>query len=125
MSREPAGVLEQVVVALGAVGVDQARVQAGAGLAHGGGRHGEVVDVVERVVHAEDVDARLGRAQHEAAHEVVRGGTAADQERAAQRHRERRACVRPRTARMRSHGLSRPRSTAVVKQPPPETSSAL
>ncbi len=33
--------------------------------------------------------------------------------------------VRLRTARMRSHGLSRPRSTAVVKQPPPETSSAL
>ncbi len=86
---QAAGVLQQVVVTLGAVGVDEARVEAGARLAHGRRRHGEVVDVVERVVHAEDVDARLGRAQHEAAHEIVRGGTAADQERPAQRHGER------------------------------------
>ena len=88
---QPARVLEQVVVALGPVGVDEARVEARARLAHGGGGHGEVVDVVERVVHAEDVDARLRGAQHEAAHEIVRRGPAADQERAAQRHRERRA----------------------------------
>ena len=56
--------------------VDEADVQAHARLAHGLGRARQVVDVVERVVQPEDVDARLGRAEDEAAHEVGLGGLA-------------------------------------------------
>ena len=59
----------------GAVGVDEARRRARAPASRtAAAGTGEVVDVVERVVQAEDVDARLGRAQDEAAHEVVGGG---------------------------------------------------
>src|SRR5207253_4326939 len=48
----------------------------------------QVVDVVQRVVDAEDVDAALGRARHEAAREVAADGARADEEAAADRECE-------------------------------------
>ncbi len=76
------------------VAVDEPGVHERPGLAHGGDRADEVVDVVQRIVQAEDVDARLGRAQDEAAHEIGVGRARADQERAPQRHHERRRRAR-------------------------------
>ena len=68
----------------------QAGVQAAARLAHGRRRRGEVLDVVQRVVQPEDLDAALGGAEDEAAHQVVGQRPRADQEPAAQRHLQRR-----------------------------------
>ena len=76
------------------VAVHEPGVHERAGLAHGGDRADEVVDVVQRVVQAEDVDPRLGGTQDEAAHEIGVGGARADEERAAQRHHERRRRAR-------------------------------
>ena len=55
------------------------------------------VDVVQRVVEPEDVDAALGGGRDEAADEVAADGPRADEEAAAQRQRERR--LRPRLQR--------------------------
>ena len=89
-------------------------------LAHRGRGRGQVLDVVQRVVQPEDLDAALGGAEDEAAHQVVGQRPRADQEPAAQRHLQRRV-VAPgmRSARTRSQGLSAPRLTAASKQPPP------
>ena len=71
-------------------GEGQAGVQAAARLAHGRGGRLEVLHVVQRVVQPEDLDAALGRAEDEAAHQVVGQRPRADQEPAAQRHLQRR-----------------------------------
>ena len=55
----------------------------------------QVLDVVQRVVQAEDLDPALGGGSDEAPDEVAADGARADEKPAAQRHRERRlrACV--------------------------------
>ncbi len=90
---EPARALDEPASAR-SIRVDEPGVHARPGLAHGGDRADEVVDVVQRVVQPEDVDARLGRAQDEAADEIGVGRSWADQEGAAQRHHERRPRAR-------------------------------
>ena len=77
------------------VAVDEPGVHERAGLANGRDRADEVVDVVQRIVQPEDVDARLGGAQDEAAHEIGVGGARTDEERASQRHHERRPTCAP------------------------------
>ena len=54
----------------------------------------QVRDVVERVVQPEDVDAVVGRAGDEAAHDVGGDGSRADEEAAAEREAERRRRAR-------------------------------
>ena len=102
--------------------VDEPGVELLAGADDRLARLAQVGDVVQRVVQAEDVDAVLGRAGDEAAHDVGadrpasrRGSGRAARSRAAS------SCA-PSSARIRSHGLSTPRRTAASKTPPPETS---
>ena len=88
---------ERVDLALAAGAVDEADVEL---LACGEDRLTrleQVRDVVERIVQPEDVDAVVGRARDEAAHDVGRDGSRARQEPAAQREPERRR--RPRVDR--------------------------
>ena len=94
--------------------------EAGVELAAGGGDRlaglAQVRDVVQRVVQAEDVDPALGRGGDEAAHEVAADRPRADEEAAAQRHRERRLRARleradplPRALDAAAHGACRRR----------------
>jgi hypothetical protein len=62
--------------------------------ADGVGGLAQVLEVVERVVEAEDVDAAPGRARDEALHEVGGDRPRADEEAAAQRHPQRRGAAR-------------------------------
>ena len=62
-------------------------------LARGGdrlARLAEILDVVQRVVQAEDLDPALGRRGNEAPDEIAADRVRADEEAAAQRHRKRR-----------------------------------
>ncbi len=77
--------------------VDEARVELAVGRGDRLGRLPQVLDVVQRVVEAEDVDAALGRARNEPAREIASDGARADEEAATQRHAERR--LRPRLER--------------------------
>ena len=58
------------------------------------GRLAQVLDVVQRIVQAEDVDAALGRRGDEAAHDVGADRPRADEEAPAHGERERRLRVR-------------------------------
>ena len=73
-----------------AAAVEEPRLELGARVDDRLGRLAQVVDVVQRVVQAEDVDAALRGARNEAAREVAPHGARADKEAAAQRERERR-----------------------------------
>ena len=77
--------------------VDEAGVELAVGRGDRLARLAQVLDVVQRVVQAEDVDAALGRAGDEPAREVAADGVRADEEAAAKRHAERR--LRPRLER--------------------------
>ena len=77
-----------------AAAVEQARLELGAGVDDRLGRLAQVVDVVQRVVQAEDLDAALGGARDEPAREVAADRARADEEPAAQRQRERRRRAR-------------------------------
>ena len=74
--------------------VQQARVELAPDVDDRLGRVAQVLDVVQRVVQAEDVDAALGRGGHEAPHDVAAERPRADEEAAADRQRERRLRVR-------------------------------
>ena len=71
---QAAGLLDHALEVAHLAREGQAAVEPPARLAHGGGGRGQVLDVVQRVVQAEDVDAALGRRQDEAAHQVVGDG---------------------------------------------------
>ena len=74
--------------------VDQPAVELAACLADRLSRDPQVVDVVERVVQPEDVDAARSGGEHEAPDELVGDGSRADEEAAA--HREREGGLHPR-----------------------------
>ena len=69
--------------------VDEARVELAVGRGDRLARLAQVLDVVQRVVQAEDVDAALRRARDEPAREITSDRTRADEKAAAQRHSER------------------------------------
>ena len=66
--------------------VDEARVELAVGRGDRLARLAQVLDVVQRVVEAEDVDPALRRARDEPAREVASDGARADEEAAAERH---------------------------------------
>jgi hypothetical protein len=84
---QPPRALHEPAAARG-VRVHEARVHAGAGLAHRRDRTQQVLDVVQRVVQPKDVDAGLRGAEDEAADEIGVRGARTDQERASQRHHQ-------------------------------------
>ncbi len=93
--RQPlCGVDERLMAA---PSVEEARLELGARRDDRLGSLTEVVDVIQRVVQAEDVDAALGSARDEPAREVSPDGTRANEEAPAQRKRKRR--FRPRLER--------------------------
>ena len=80
-SGQLARLLDEKLCVAGTPGaVDQAALQLLAGCEHGVGRRAQVVDVVHRIVEAEDVDAVGRRAGDEAADDVVLDRMRADQE---------------------------------------------
>ena len=87
LRQAPSRIDERLVLA-GAV--EQAGLELAAGADDRLGRLAEVVDVVQRVVQAEDVDAALGRAGDEPPGEVAADRPGADEEPAAEREGERR-----------------------------------
>ena len=86
---QPAGGLDEVCATVRRARVHEPGIERGARIAHRCGRNLQIVDVVERVVQAHDVDARLDGAQDEAAHEIVIRRPRADQEAPAQGHHQR------------------------------------
>ena len=93
-SREPACPLDEAAASR-RIAVHEPGIHERSGLAHGRDRADEIVDVVQRIVQAEDVDSRLRSTQDETAHEIGVGRARADEERSPQRHHERRrrACL--------------------------------
>jgi hypothetical protein len=88
--RQPASLLDHAGQVRHVARERQAGVEPAARLAYGGGGGGEVLDVVQRIVQPEDLDPALGRAEDEAADEVVGQGLRPDQEAAAHGHLQRR-----------------------------------
>src|SRR5436190_10560538 len=80
---------ERLGLALVAGAVDETGVELLAGGGDRLARLAQVLDVVERVVEAEDLDPALGGRRYEAPDEVAAHRARADEEAAAQRHRER------------------------------------
>ena len=80
--------LLRLAAVLGAV--DEARVELAVGRGDRLARLAQVLDVVQRVMQAEDVDPAFRRARDEPAREVASDRARADEEAAAERHAERR-----------------------------------